>query len=118
MGSEDGDERELPIHEVIINYDFEISPYLVSYAEYMIFCKETNRINNIQHKNTKYPITYISWNDCMDYCKWLSIKTGNTYRLPSESEWEFTCRANTSSRWSFGDDINKLKEYAREKFNF
>ena len=50
----------------------------------------------------------VSWNDAVAFCKWLSGKEGKTYRLPTEAEWEYACRAGTTTRYFSGDDPETL----------
>ena len=56
----------------------------------------------------EHPVVNVSWNDAVACCKWLSRKEGKTYRLPTEAEWEYACRAGTTTRYYSGDDPETL----------
>ena len=63
-------------------------------------------------EDANYPATYLDWNNAYAYCKKLSEIEDKTYRLPTEAEWEYACRAGTKTAWSFGDDENAIGDYA------
>jgi formylglycine-generating enzyme required for sulfatase activity len=61
--------------------------------------------NPSNFKGAKHPVEKVNWNDAVEFCRKLSQKTGKTYRLPSEAEWEYACRAGTTTPFYFGETI-------------
>ena len=107
-------DKELPAHWVGIEHSFALGRYPVTVREWRRFVQETHweskldvDWNNPGFKQTDdHPVVCVSWNDAQLYLQWLSKKTGQVYRLPSEAEWEYACRAGTHSAFSFGDEIS------------
>ncbi|KOR31647.1 hypothetical protein TI05_12325, partial [Achromatium sp. WMS3] len=108
MGS-DKYKNEKPIHQVTISKPFAMGKYPVTFEEYDAFCVATGRDkpNDRDWGRGKRPVIYISWNDAVAYCKWLSEQTGKDYRLPTEAEWEYCCRAGTTTRYWWSDAVGK-----------
>ena len=107
MGSGESD-SEKPQHQVNLQ-KFYLGKYPITQEQYQAIM-ETNpsRFKD----NPKNPVECVSWDDAQEFCQKLSEKTGRKYRLSSEAEWEYACRAGTQTRYYFGDDEKQLGEYA------
>ncbi len=108
-----GDKDEQPIHKVTIGYDFYIGKYEVTFQEYDKFVIDSKRKMPKSRKwgRDKQPVINVSWSDAVAYSNWLSKKTGDIYRLPSEAEWEYVAKKDLN--------INKsnISKYAWYKAN-
>lgn len=114
MGQDDSScEDEKPAHKVAVG-TFSIGQSPVTFTEYERFCAATGRDqpdNSGWGRETR-PVINVSWEDATAYCKWLSERTGKHYRLLTEAEWEYACRADSTTRYCFGNDEQRLGEYA------
>ncbi len=68
--------------------------------------------NPSQFEGGERPVEKVSWQQAVDFCRTLSATDGKEYRLPSQAEWQYACRAGTSTKYSFGDDVAELPEHA------
>lgn len=102
---EDFDEQ--PVHKVTFSRPFRMGTTEVTNAQYEAFRPEHRsfRGKNGLSKDDDEAVVYVSYQDAVDFCEWLSRKEGKTYRLPTEAEWEYACRAGTYYAFYTGDGL-------------
>lgn len=103
MGSENGERNEKPVHEVTISQPFYLGKYEVTQAQW----EAVMGSNPSESKGIYLPVECVSWEDCQNFIKKLNSKGVGTFRLPTEAEWEYACRAGTT-----GDHAGKIDEMA------
>jgi formylglycine-generating enzyme required for sulfatase activity len=107
-------ERETPQRWVGIEQSFALGRFPVTVGEWRQFVQATGWQQQGEidwsspgfSQDESHPVVGVSWHDAQQYCAWLSQRTGQRYRLPSEAEWEYACRAGSKTAFSFGDTIS------------
>ena len=100
-------------HKVTISKAFYMQTTEVTQGQWKtVMGTEPWKASDRDKEGANYPATCVCWKDAVAYCEKLSEKEGKTYRLPTEAEWEYACRAGTKTTWCFGNDENKLGDYA------
>ena len=107
MGSvgEGEDLDEAPVHRVTISHAFRMGKTEVTNAQFEQFCPEHKALRgkNGVSVNDDDAVVNVTYQDAVDFCNWLSEKEGKPYRLPTEAEWEYACRAGTYTDYYTGD---------------
>jgi formylglycine-generating enzyme required for sulfatase activity len=104
----------MPQHQVTIGEPFGVGRYEVTFDEWDA-CVKGGGCNDYKPSDQGWgrgrrPVINVSWDDAQAYVAWLSKKTGQPYRLPSEAEWEYAARAGTTSRYWWGNDVPTSKQ--------
>ena len=114
-------------HEVSITKGFYMGAFAVTQEEYetlmgtnpSFFSAAGRGKDKVAGLNTRrFPVEWISWDDATEFCKKLSQKEGINYRLPTEAEWEYACRAGTKKAFYFGDTVSTDQANYRGDFVF
>ena len=106
---------EKPYHRVVITKPFYICKCEVTQKQYEAIMD----VNPAYFKSEDKPVEQVSWMDAVEFCERLSRKEGKIYRLPTEAEWEYVSRAGAATSFCFGNDEERIHEYAwfRENAN-
>ena len=109
MGDAFGESNERPEHVVMITKSFYIGKYEVTQKQW----EEVMGSNPSHHRGAKRPVERVSWADCQTMLRELNKRaSGMRFRLPTEAEWEFACRAGTTTDYCFGDSPSQLGQFA------
>jgi formylglycine-generating enzyme len=115
MGSpqeEKGRDNDEIQQEITIEKGFRMAITEVTQSQWKAIMGTTPWKNQEQVKDGEhFPASFVNWEDALAFCQKLSQKTGKTARLPTQSQWEFACRAGTTTAYSFGNDESQLPDY-------
>ncbi len=108
-----GEKDEQPVHSVSVD-SFAMAIYEVTFSEYDRFAIATGRKQPSDQgwRRGNRPVIDVTWDDARAYAQWLSEQTGQSYRLPTEAEWEYSARANTETTRYWGHNANEACDYA------
>lgn len=101
---------EWPSHPVTLTYDYFLGKCEITQAQWRAVMGSIPK--RITDGGDDYPIYYVSWKDCQDFARRLSDWGLGLFRLPTEAEWEYACRAGTTTRFSFGDCPEVVESYS------
>ena len=116
MGSpydEPGRQEDEFLHKVTITRPFRFSITEITQVQW----QTVMGINRSQFKGDSLPVEKISWKDAVLFCQKLSEKEGRIYRLPTEAEWEYACRAGSTNRFAGSENIEQIAWYSKNSFN-
>lgn len=99
----EGEADELPVHRVYLD-EYYISKYVVTREYYMMFCEATGNFYPYPPRSICLPAIERSWIEAKAFCDWLSQKTGQVIRLPTEAEWEKAARGTDQRRYPWGNE--------------
>ncbi len=113
MGSSASDpdhaSEETPQHAIRLAKPLAVGRYPVTRAEFAAYVRDTSGADSIARtwfeSTDRDPVVMVTWGEANDYAEWLSRRTGQHYRLPTEAEWEYAARGGTQTRYWWGDDI-------------
>lgn len=109
MGSNKGRPDEQPVRKVTIAKPFYMGKYEITQEQW----EAVMGANPSHFKGEKNPVDSVSWEDCQAFLKKLSEKApGKIFKLPTETQWEYACRAGSKTEYTHGDDVQGLKNYA------
>ena len=101
-------DAERPVHTVTISQPFYLGKYEVTETQWQAVLGPDPMLFD----RDNFPVEQLSWNDCQAFCQAVQTQTGYAVRLPTEAEWEYACRAGTTTDYYFGNDAAQLGEYA------
>jgi sulfatase modifying factor 1 len=111
--SEKGSYTNETQHQVTLTKSFFMGTTVVTQGQWKkVMGTEPWKGEAYVQEGDDYPAVYVSWHDAVKFCEKLSDMEGETYRLPTEAEWEYACRAGSKTAFSFRDDKQELDQYA------